>query len=57
MYAARFGVTSVTGPIPPRSDPIRAIASKSAMTDAGVAWLFGVLRDTQQTSHGRRKRA
>jgi hypothetical protein len=42
-------------PFPLRSDDLRAIASKSAMTDAGVAWLFNVLQETQRA--GGRKRA
>lgn len=56
-HAARFGVVGTKAPLSPRLDHIRAVASKSAMMDTGVAWLFGVLRDTQQTSHGKRKRA
>ena len=56
-HAARFGVVGTKAPLSPRLDQIRAVASKSAMMDAGVAWLFGVLRDTQQNSHGKRKRA
>lgn len=56
-HAARFGVIGTKAPLSPRLDHIRAVASKSAMMDAGVAWLFGLLRDTQQTSHGKRKRA
>ena len=57
MHAARFGVVSAKAPVPLRSDRIRAIVSKPAMMDAGVAWLFGVLQDTQQVGHvGRRKR-
>ncbi len=57
MHAARFGVVSAKAPVPLRSDRIRAIVSKPAMMDAGVAWLFGVPQDTQQVGHvGRRKR-
>jgi DNA-binding transcriptional LysR family regulator len=43
-HAARFGLASIEPPFPFRSDPIRAIATRSAMMDAGVAWLFGVLQ-------------
>ena len=48
MHAARLGLTSTEAPMPFRSDPIRAVASKAAMMDAGVAWLFGVLQDAQR---------
>ena len=37
MHAARFGVVSAKAPIPLRSDQIRAIATRSAMMDAGVS--------------------
>ena len=58
MHAARFGVVSTKAPVPLRSDRIRAVASKAAMMDAGVAWLFGVLQETHPVGHiGRRKRA
>jgi DNA-binding transcriptional LysR family regulator len=46
-YAARFGLTSREPPFPFRSDPIRAIATRSAMMDAGVAWLFGLLQEAR----------
>ena len=42
-HAARFGLASIEPPFPLRSDTIRAIATRSAMSDAGVAWLFGLL--------------
>ena len=54
-YAARFGVVSAKMPLSLRLDAICAIASKSAMMDAGVAWLFGVLRDTQRTAYAGRR--
>ena len=58
MHAARFGVVTTKAPVELRRDHIRAVASKAAMKDAGVAWLFGVLQDTQHPRHsGRRKRA
>ena len=58
MHATRFGVVIAKAPFPLRSDHIRAIASKAAMMDAGVAWLFGVLQDMQQVRRiGRRKHA
>jgi DNA-binding transcriptional LysR family regulator len=54
-YARRFGVVETKAPFSLRSDDLCAIASKSAMADAGVAWLFKVLQDTQRV--GGRKRA
>jgi DNA-binding transcriptional LysR family regulator len=57
-HAARFGVVSVKSPLPPRRDPICAVASKAALMDAGVAWLLAALKDTQTSNHDRRaKRA
>jgi DNA-binding transcriptional LysR family regulator len=42
-HAACFGVVGVEAPLPlPRSE-IRAITTKAAMMDAGVAWLFDTL--------------
>lgn len=39
-YAQRFGIAAVEPPLPLRRDPISVIATKAAMMDAGVAWLF-----------------
>lgn len=47
-YGARFGVVAAKAPLPLRSDDLCAIASKAAMNDAGVAWLFKVLKDTHR---------
>ena len=58
MHAARFGVVSAKVPLPPRRDDIRAVASKAAMRDNGVSWLFGVLKETQDImtkAHGKRQ--
>ena len=46
-HAARFGLVSLKSPLPPRRDPICAVASKAALMDTGVAWLFAALKDTQ----------
>lgn len=43
--ASRFGLQSVPAPVPLPNFQISAIATRSALTDAGVAWLFGVLAD------------
>ncbi len=45
MHGPRFGVVGTKAPMPLPSDPIHAVASKAAMMDAGVAWLFDVLRE------------
>jgi DNA-binding transcriptional LysR family regulator len=42
-HAARFGLTSAELPVTLGRDPIRAVATKAAMMDAGVAWLFELL--------------
>ncbi|ARP99877.1 LysR family transcriptional regulator [Pseudorhodoplanes sinuspersici] len=45
IHAKQFGLTCTEAPMPLRSDPLRAVASKASLTDAGVAWLFGLLRN------------
>jgi len=42
-YAPRLGVTLVEAPLPFGRSQIRAIAARSAMADAGVAWLLRTL--------------
>lgn len=57
MHGPRFGVIGTKAPMPLPSDPIHAIASKAAMMDAGVAWLFALLCDVAPGKRaGRRKR-
>ena len=34
-----------TPPVPLRRDKIRAVVSRAALMDAGVAWMFGVLQE------------
>jgi DNA-binding transcriptional LysR family regulator len=41
--APRFGLTITEAPFPLRGYQVRAVATKAAMMDAGVAWLFGLL--------------
>ena len=41
--AARFGLASVAAPLPLPRFSISAIATRAALTDAGVAWLFETL--------------
>lgn len=42
-HAARFGLATTEPPWPLLSAPIRAVTTKAAMLDAGVAWLFEML--------------
>ena len=42
-HAGAFGLTFVELPFKRKPDPIRAIATKAAMMDAGVAWLMDIL--------------
>jgi len=46
IYAARLGVTLVEAPLPFGRSQIRAIATRSAMADPGVAWLLRTLEAT-----------
>lgn len=43
--AKQFGLVTVELPVLRRRDPVCAIASKAAMMDAGVAWLFNLLKE------------
>jgi len=58
-YAQRFGVVLVDPPAPlsplARSS-IQVIATRAAMADRGVAWLFGVLTDCMSQRRPRRRR-
>jgi DNA-binding transcriptional LysR family regulator len=39
-HAARFNLTTCPVPLPWTPDPVRVVAAKSALADAGIAWLF-----------------
>jgi DNA-binding transcriptional LysR family regulator len=43
--ADQFGLMTVDLAVLKRRDPIRAVATKAAIMDAGVAWLFGLLKE------------
>jgi DNA-binding transcriptional LysR family regulator len=45
IYGPRYGVITREAPIALPRFEIRAIASKAAMMDAGVAWLYGMVQD------------
>lgn len=51
-YADRFGVAVHAPPLPLPGSPLRAVAPKVAMMDAGIAWLFGVLGAACATEPG-----
>jgi DNA-binding transcriptional LysR family regulator len=42
--AKQFGLVTVDLPVLRRRDPVRAVATKAAMMDAGVAWVFELLK-------------
>jgi hypothetical protein len=46
MHAARFGLVGVELPLPGRAGRIQAVATRAAMMDPGVAWLFGMVAQT-----------
>lgn len=43
MHAQRFGIICVEAPLPLAHFRLNAVASKAALMDAGLAWLFGLL--------------
>jgi DNA-binding transcriptional LysR family regulator len=49
MHANRFGLVSRDVPLKLRPFAIRAVVPKVALTDAGLAWLFGQLREAVAT--------
>lgn len=42
-HGARFGVAPIEPPLPLGTTRVRAVATRAAMTDAGVAWLMDLL--------------
>ena len=42
-HADRFGLVTCPVPLPWTRDPVRVLASRAAMADAGIAWLFEAL--------------
>lgn len=57
MHAAPFEVVSREAPLPLGRSCINAVASKAAMMDAGLAWLFGLLPGADGSAAKRRKRS
>lgn len=42
-HAARFNLVMRPVPLPWTPDPVRVVASRAAMADAGIAWLFEIM--------------
>jgi DNA-binding transcriptional LysR family regulator len=42
-HAARFGLVMAPVPLPWTKDPVRVVASRAAMADAGIAWMFDAI--------------
>jgi DNA-binding transcriptional LysR family regulator len=61
-HAARFNLVTRPVPLPWTPDPVRVVASRAAMADAGIAWLFDTMArsigaGTQSASaEGRRRK-
>ena len=49
-HGARLGLANVEAPVPLRGDPIRAVATKAALMDTGVAWLFTMLQSIRRAN-------
>jgi DNA-binding transcriptional LysR family regulator len=60
LYGGRFGVASVEAPLALRDDELCVLATRAALMDAGLAWLFKTLNPPttrlQRTPKSRRKR-
>ena len=57
MHATRFGVLGLDAPLPLPTFRLNAVATKAAMMDAGLAWLFDLLAGAKQAAPSRHKRA
>jgi DNA-binding transcriptional LysR family regulator len=57
MHAPRFGLAIREVPLRLRKYPIRAVATRAAMMDLGLAWLFGTLQQAASDSEGPRRQA
>jgi DNA-binding transcriptional LysR family regulator len=44
LHAGRFGLTLTEPPLPSGTGPIRCVATRAALMDRGVAWLFDSLQ-------------
>lgn len=55
-HGGRFGVTALEPPLPFGQTRVRAVATRAAMTDAGVAWLMELLQQEAPPAHRRSTR-
>ncbi len=53
-HASQYGLITVGLSVLQRRDPVRAVATRAAMMDAGVAWLFDRLRELPIERPGRK---
>jgi len=56
LHAARFGVVGLEAPLSLGSFRLNAVAPEVALMDAGVAWLFDMLRPAERVSNQSHKR-
>ena len=56
LHAARFGVVGLEAPLSLGSFQLNAVAPEVALMDAGVAWLFDMLRPAERVSNESHKR-
>jgi DNA-binding transcriptional LysR family regulator len=57
IHAARFGVLGLDAPLPLPIFRLNAVATKAAMTDAGLTWLFDLLAGAEQAAPIHHKRS
>ena len=53
MHGARFGVLGVEAPLPLPNYRLNAVATKAALMDAGLTWLFDLLAGAEQARRPR----
>jgi DNA-binding transcriptional LysR family regulator len=51
VHGARFGVTAIEPPLPFGATSIRIVATRAAMTDAGVVWLMELIQREAPAAH------
>jgi DNA-binding transcriptional LysR family regulator len=56
LHGARFGVASVDAPLTLSEDPLCVVATRAALMDSGVTWLFETLQQLAPRPPGRRRR-
>ena len=55
LHAERFGIVTAEAPLPLERFQLYAVASRAAMMDAGVAWLFELLRSGLRDAPAKRR--